>query len=483
MLVQQADLHNRNKIMVWILWGCLLLGVGTSLESPQTVKALILFGIPISLICTVLTWKKLFIPHIQYIIAVGLSVVSFFFIRGTNLITDALILFLSVAIISIYHNYRPLLLNGALSLIILNYYLLTKEAYASVDEIGTNAFLFLVLAALIAQSRIGNNMLKQVESSAKESEQARETTEELMREVTASVAVLGQSTASIQSDAASTGAITKEVVHAFQEISVGIETQASSLRDISHAMHNMTQTVEQTMAASVDMSQMSGETSDMTVQGRDNMVRLSQEMTAINQVVESTANVMQEVNNESVKIGDIVTLISDIANQTSLLSLNASIEAERAGEHGRGFSVVATEIRKLAQNVHDASVDIEGSLGMIQAKIGEATDLVQDGLQAAASGKQTADQVEQLFDRIRANAEEVLRQAEQLKDRNEQLLVAAGKVSEETGTVAAISEQSAASVEEVLASAETQQARVNNIVDSITQLNDLTMTLEGLIKE
>lgn len=483
MLVQQSDLHNRNKIMVGILWGCLVLGIGTSLESSNTVQATIIFGIPIALLCTFLTWKKLLIIHVQYIIAIGLSVVSFFFIRGTSLITDAIILLLSLAIISIYHNYRPLLLNGALGLVILNYFFLTKEAYTDIDKIGTNAFFVLIFAALIAQSRIGNNMLKQVESSAAESEQARKRTEEIMQEVTASVAVLGQSTASIQEDAASTGTITKEVVHAFQEISVGIESQASSLRDISQSMQEVAQTVEQTMAASVDMSHMSRDTADMTMQGRDNMAQLSQEMVDINQVVESTSNVMEEVNHESVKIGDIVTLISDIANQTSLLSLNASIEAERAGEHGRGFSVVATEIRKLAQNVHDASIEIEGSLGMIQAKIAEATGLVQDGLQAAASGKQTADQVEQLFDRIRTNAEEVLRQAEQLKDRNEQLLTASGQVTEETGTVAAISEQSAASIEEVLASAEMQQHRVNNIVSSIAQLNDLTTTLENLIKK
>lgn len=469
--------------MVGILWGCLLLGIGTSLESAQTISTLFIFGIPIALLCTLLIWRKYMISYVQYIIAVGVSVVSFFFIDGTALITDALILFLSPAIISIYHNHRPLILNGVLSLIIMNYFLLTKDAYADVDAIGVNAFLILVFTALIAQSWIGINMRKKIESSVIQAEQAKERTDEILREVTASVEVLGQSTTSIQEDAASTELITKEVVSAFQEISTGVETQASSIRDISQSMQHVTQTVEQTVAASVDMSQTSKNISDITLQGRDNMVRLSEEMNGINQVVERSAKVMQEVNEENEKIGDIVTLISDIANQTNLLSLNASIEAARAGEHGQGFSVVATEIRKLAQHAQDASSEITGSLGQIQAKIAEATKMVQTGLQAAISGKHTVDQVEQLFEQIRINTEDVLQQAEHLRERNEQLLTSSAQVSEETGKVAAISQQSAASIEEVLASAEVQLERINNIVSSITQLNELTAKLENMIKE
>lgn len=452
---QMLDIHKRNQIMVGILWGCLLLGIGTSLESPKTIQALFIFGIPIALVCTFLIWRKYIILYVQYVIAVGVSVVSFFFIDGTVLITDALILFLSLAIISIYHNYRPLLLNGVLCLIMINYFLLTKEAYADVDRIGVNAFLILVIVALIAQSRIGTNMRKKIESSMIQAERARARADDILQEVTASVEVLGRSTASIQNDAASTELITKEVVSAFQEISTRIETQASSIRDISQSMQLVTQTAEQTVAASVDMSHTSQNISDITMQGRDNMVRLAEEMNEINEVVERSAKVMQEVNEENEKIGDIVTLISDIANQTNLLSLNASIEAARAGEHGQGFSVVATEIRKLAQHAHDASLEITGSLGQIQTKIAEATTMVQTGLQAAISGKHTVDQVEQLFEQIRTNTEEVLRQAEQLKDQNEQLLTSSGQVSEETGKVAAISQQSAASIEEVLASAET----------------------------
>lgn len=118
---------------------------------------------------------------------------------------------------------------------------------------------------------------------------------------------------------------------------------------------------------------------------------------------------------------------------------------------------------------------------MIQSKVAEATRMVDSGLQAAVTGKHTADQVEQLFEQIRTNTEDVLHQAEQLKNRNVQLLASSAQVSEEMGKVAIISEQSAASIEEVLASAEVQLERVNNIVSSITQLNELAAKLESLV--
>lgn len=266
-------------------------------------------------------------------------------------------------------------------------------------------------------------------------------------------------------------------------MSVGIETQATSFCDVLQAMHDVTATVQQTSDSSSNMSQKSKHTAEVTRDGQDKMKIMSNQMLGIDHFVDSTSIAMGEVNEESVKIENIVSMIKSITNQTHLLSLNASIEASRAGEHGKGFSVVATEIRKLALDSQNASQQVDVSIRLIQEKIRQVNELVQNGLQTVISGKQSVSIVEQLFDQIKTNSEEVLKQAESLSFMNERLLQSAHKVTEEMGTVAGISDESSASVEEVLTNADVQQNQVNSMIASIEELTELMKTLDQLVNQ
>lgn len=481
---QTLELQKRNKLMVYLLWGCLLLGVLVSLEYPSVIATLLFSGMPVAIIASFLVWRKLIVPYVMYVITIGMSILSFFFLQVSPKYENVLILYLVLALMSIYHQFVPLLINGVLSIATLNYYFQTSETFSDkVDPLGANAFLILVLMALLGSVRMGATMMKKAEEGVAESESARRNTERILQEVTASVEVLDRSTRSLQENASSAGQISKEVTLAFQEIAGGIETQATSAQEIFQATQRVASTVQQTTDASGEMGHKSKDTADVTLQGREKMERMSEQMADIQRYVIQTSAVMGQVNEESAKIGDIVATIGDIAYRTNLLSLNASIEAARAGEHGKGFSVVATEIRKLAMSAHLASEEIAGSLGLIRERVQQATIMVQDGLQAVDSGKRSTEAIEQLFRRIDANSAEVLGQAERLQEMNRSLLTSAQKVNDEMASVAAISEQSAASVEEVLASADVQHNRVENIAASVSQLYELTRKLDDLVKK
>ncbi|CAN7177550.1 methyl-accepting chemotaxis protein [Paenibacillus sp. LjRoot153] len=478
---QLLELNRRNSLMVKLLWACLALGVAAAYTSASMMISLSSVGVPIAIVCTILTWKKIAIPYTKYVIAVGLSAISYFFMSHSASLFGLFILYLSLALISLYMDYKPLVLNGVLGLINLNYYITTLTPH--VDPIGVNVFYLLTIMTLIGQSQIGRRMLTNVARSAKESELAKIKTDEVLSGVRTTTEVLGTSSGNLQENATVTGRITEEVVAAFQEITIGIESQASSINDITSAIQNVNETVEQTTAASNTMSSRSQDTARMTNEGKTQMEDLSLKINDITVIVTETSDIMNEVNEENVKIGNIVSTIAEIANQTNLLSLNASIEAARAGEHGKGFSVVANEIRKLAQNAHIASTDISEILGSIQAKVVKAAQKVAVGITAVESGKKSTVSVNQLFEVINSNTAEVMEQAGHLQRMNQQLQISSQRVAEEMTSVAAITEESAASVQEVLASAEVQQHRVQNIVDSIRQLNGLTQDLKHLIEK
>ena len=480
---EMLELHKRNKLMSIILSLSVVFGAASAYKFPITVVAILKYALPVALFVDFLVWKKIAIPNIMYIIAFGFNLVCFFIIENTTNFQNSLILYLSLAIISIYHNYRPLLLNGIIGVFILNYALFTKPGYAHIDRFSPNAYFIFSLVALVAQSCIGSQMLAKIREGAIDAENSKKKADELLEKVSHSVEILRKSTINLQANASSTGKISNDLVSAFKEISVGIETQTTSFSDVLQAMQEVEATAQQTRDASTNMSQKSKDTTEVTREGQDKMKIMSNQMQEIDHFVDSTSTAIREVNEESVKIDNIASLIKEIANQTNLLSLNASIEAARAGEHGKGFSVVAAEIRKLAMNSHNASEEVNASIKHIQDKISQVNDLVQNGLKIVVSGKQSVGLVEQLFDQIKINSEEVLKQAETLSLINARLLQSAHKVAEEMGTVATISEKSSASVQEVLANANEQQKSVSSMIASIEELTELMKTLNQNINK
>lgn len=473
------ELHSRNKLLVALMCVAFLLGMAVS--SNHIRIALSMYALPVVVLSVVLTWLKIGISKIMYMVALGLNLISFFFINESSVYSSIFLIYFSLGIVSIYHNYRPLLLNGLVAVVMLNYFVQTKDFLQGESAVNMTAYLAITLAALVAQSVIGGRMIRKQEDSALESSSARQRTENVLEEVRHSVSVLGESIANLQRNAAETGQITAQVTTAFNEIAGGVESQSVSVADISDAIGQVNGSVTMTTEASIRMSDTSRATAEYTVQGQGSMEDLTGKIGEIDQIVTHTSAVMIQVNEENAKIGTIVSAIHDIATQTNLLSLNASIEAARAGEHGRGFSVVASEIRKLAQHTQEASANIAAILAAIQDNYTEAYRLVERGLEAVAAGKRSADNVEQLFTGIHANTAEVLNQAEHIRDMNNMLQQSSQSVLNEITTVAAFTEESAASVEEVLASAVVQQQNVAGIAKSINSLREIMNKLEEVV--
>lgn len=474
------ELHQRNGLMVRLLWICTGLGLAASYRSVDIILAILCTAVPVAAICTLFYLKKWYVAQTMYFVAIGFNVICFAFMYASKSSSEYVIMFIGLALCSLYLDMKPLLLNGTIGLIILNYF--CYAIYVDVDTLSCNAYYIVTLLTLLGQSTIGKRMLKRMRASMQESERARQKMEQLMTEVQHVSSVMTTSGTELNKNAEITGEVNKEVVSAFQEIASGIESQAGSVSDISSAMQGLNESVEKTLQASITTSDRARIAAELTKDGKAQIAQLASIIHLVSAIVEDTTQMIEKVNNENEKISGILTAIQDISKQTNILSLNASIEAARAGEQGKGFAVVADEIRKLAQSTQTSSTDIANILFTIKNDVSAAAIRISEGREASNTGAASTDIIEQLFTNIDVNTTEVMEQAVHLQNLNSELQESSARINDELNSVSSVTEQSAASIEEVLASAEVQQERVYDMVESIKKLNETAQRLNQVLQ-
>jgi methyl-accepting chemotaxis protein len=159
-----------------------------------------------------------------------------------------------------------------------------------------------------------------------------------------------------------------------EEITRTMTDQANRSNQIATAAEEMSQTVIDIAKNASNIAQSSSETAAIAKKGEEVVEKSVIESKTIVETVNASAHVMQSLGQKSKQIGEIIDVINDIADQTNLLALNAAIEAARAGEQGRGFAVVADEVRKLAERTAKATSEISSMIGSIQGEVASAVD-------------------------------------------------------------------------------------------------------------
>ena len=205
------------------------------------------------------------------------------------------------------------------------------------------------------------------------------------------------------------------------------------------------------------------------------------QMKKIESSVSASAGVIALLGEESDKIGKIVDAIAAISDQTNLLALNAAIEAARAGEHGRGFAVVADEVRKLAEQSQGSAREISDLIGSIQEKAQNAVQSMQEGVDNVKAGTDAVDGAGKTFGEIIQMVTDIAKGSEQMEYIVANLVNSSDVINESVENINTKSREVARESETVSAASEEQTATMHEIADASRSLAEMAQQMQNVI--
>jgi methyl-accepting chemotaxis protein len=376
------------------------------------------------------------------------------------------------------------------------------------DELGT-AFKQMIQSLRGIVSDVTHNAENLRESSlqlASTSAQAREATAQIAATIQQVASGTGQQADSVNRAGISVGQMTS----AISDVAQGAQQQATVASKAALITSQLTDAIQRVAGNAQAVLTGSNNAAEAARQGAIKVEHTLKGMQSIKQSVGLSADKVREMGMRSDKIGDIVVTIEDIASQTNLLALNAAIEAARAGEAGKGFAVVADEVRKLAERSSQATREIGELVRTIQNTVSEAVVAMQQGTQEVESGvliateagsalnviKNAADSVSDeaaqaalAAQQMSASANELVAAVDRVSSiveentaATEEMSASSSEVTEAIENIASVSEENSAAVEEVSASAEEMAVQVEEVSNAAESMSGLAGRLQEIVK-
>ncbi|WP_442599269.1 methyl-accepting chemotaxis protein [Neobacillus sp. D3-1R] len=276
-------------------------------------------------------------------------------------------------------------------------------------------------------------------------------------------------------------ASSQQVASTMQELSSGSEEQANNATALSEMMEEYLTKVQAATASGNVIRDASNDVMMMTQKGDSLMMESQKQMVKINDIMKTSVEKVRGLDDQTKQISKLVKVIHEIAGQTNLLALNAAIEAARAGEHGRGFAVVADEVRKLAEQVSFSVSDITKIVQGIQLESNNVVSSLQLGYNEVEEGTSQIEVTGQTFKEIYSAVTLMTDKVKEISDNLEQVAQSSREMNASIENIASISEESAAGVEQTSASVTQTNHSMEEISDNAQSLSELSDQLNDMI--
>jgi len=273
-----------------------------------------------------------------------------------------------------------------------------------------------------------------------------------------------------------------QIAATMQELSAGAESQANSASELSEAMGMYMDKIYQIHRNGKEMFDKSREVLELTDNGSKLMNQSKKLFDYMFTGMQSNMKKIKKLDERSKQISKLVEVIQSIADQTNLLALNAAIEAARAGEHGKGFAVVADEVRKLAEQVSSSVVDIQKIVEEVHSETNKVTKSFELGFQQVESGMDSMNETSAAFQQIKETIKEISERINNAQNDLTNMLSTSESINDSISNIASISEEAAAGIEQTSASAATTNESAATIASHAESMSNLAGDLQSLVK-
>ena len=274
---------------------------------------------------------------------------------------------------------------------------------------------------------------------------------------------------SILNNAATLSTASSQLLTTFENVSEHAQQHGESASSMAAAVEEMTVSIDQVAENAQEAHSISMQASELSTEGTHIIESAASEMQKISDAVQSSATVIEDLGRHSEQISSIVNTIKEIADQTNLLALNAAIEAARAGEQGRGFAVVADEVRKLAERTSLSTTEIASMVGKIQNGTRSAVSSMQSGVVQAGKGVELATQAGNSINEIRSGSMRVTEVVNSISEAIREQVTASSEIAKSVEKVAQMSEENAVAMKDTTQSAHHLKQLSSSLNDSVSR--------------
>jgi methyl-accepting chemotaxis protein len=275
---------------------------------------------------------------------------------------------------------------------------------------------------------------------------------------------------------------TEELSSAIQQNSASVQEQSANIEEIQATIEEINASIEEINASTQQAKSVTQSSLETSQEGVDAVEHVVQRLTLVASASEKLKNTISRLSDESNEITQLVSVITNISDQTNLLALNAAIEAARAGEHGKGFTVVAEEVRKLAEESAKAAKNIIEIVSRNKKSTDEAVSEIDKVRDEVIESQNLADKAKSALNTIMSVTKEIDANTANIAGAVEQQASATERLNQAIDTIASAAQQISAGTQEFNANVEEQVQTARNLDASSSVLQEMAKNLEEVTK-